>query len=1420
MSFPDGHDGSLRRASVRNPRRRQRPESDTPPQQPRRKRSKITTDTHKTTTTTTTTTTTVETTAAVTAAAKSSSNGTLGKSGINGHAHAHAHAHAGHARRKSSAPPETLDVVLRTKKGTAKRPTKSDGSSVLTQNEHYSVRQLPSTPDILRNSASDFRGSILQSPPLALAVTRERAYIWDYTAATPVSHPRTFDVSPPARPTEPLPIGALVPNRSTKTVGLVVIASTTGRCTYWENIDTAESLSLFQQRSTGVEGSLGSLFGGETVVDMTSAEHAGFIVTLSSGRIAQVTLADTQGKPRIAAYFLRSNEAASTKGLFGGIKSALGVGAWKRDVVAVHTRPLGARREMQTIAATETGQVQVWDLAWSGQSTFKGSFDFRDLLQIELAKLGRSGARHADVRLLDMAIAPAAPARGDELLLASTDFPDLLLLAQTGDASSPDYALVQVGMSGEKARLERIIAIRTAPAACTDQRPRLLLPKPGHTAHIVFEQQVIIASLTAPAVENGPEAQLLGGSYDTPDLFQDAIHLRGDRHLAIEGCCEEDLSDARGASTCAAFIKGFGLARITVNDASDYPRSKPTITSKIEQAIFYGSSPDNIFDFSRKPGDSYDQEDVENAALHVSQSILCSTSSFIPAPTVSMENHLSSRVKAVRALINYLRHNYSPLTPLTSWKLMADAEKLTAAHAIWTLYDAQMADSSTNGMPKPILMSGLARGMMSKKNELADVHEVDAVRHIFVNDVWRLEAWRHWILMMIVNGSAKGKADAGFMQKISEADDAMFSLYNTVFAFRQDNADVYGLDSTLLSEGVLEEGYEDLPEPWTSTYDVFNAFNQFIDVARDYTVDFYEQSEAMQQSGTIYVEKVAKENVKLVNILCLCYRERIGYVTVHYGDRGPAYPPSLAESFTKSRSHHLRALSKIGQSGAGIGIAEKYRDMETLVKLVINESAYLVEILNEPFVQEPEKEAIRGRMDDLQRSVDKYFRIFGDEWSNAFFDSHLASHRSYGLLKEAELYQEPLTRYLRAEKARGRLSWINEVLREEDYEAAAKALTGLARENENKIWNKKVELSLGKLASLAVKEEKQELANGATALLQSQQEDDLTVVNVQEAIKAHIQHSLFAAVDLEAEVHLASDAYAINIKRKLPALNSLLEIALEDMLKFQVLSVEQVIDVLTLMQSKPSEDVDADIAGTEFYLALLALKAGRSTIDAQRFDTALRLICKRCYLADEWDLMNKTARKSDKLIASQLRETMLCKTMVLGLKNCKRAPDSPCGVVTNDSAALFEAGSDIRLLPPGDTLGAGCSIQELQNRFPTEDIRDPVMHDNKVQDRELQQLIDKCRLQHWHDVCQEEAKKVVEEEVQAKAADEREAKDAQDKLSEKLSALPVKVANDKSVDEDGLTADEQSEAEEFEADADGGVNGDGDEDGDGDVEMS
>jgi nuclear pore complex protein Nup133 len=1203
------------------------------------------------------------------------------------------------------------------------------------QTDQYSVRHLPSTPDILRNSASgtnlspdrspslsdhnpDYRASILSSQTLALAVTRERAYIWDYTSPAPVSHPKTFDVPRPARSTDPLPLAALVTS-PTRDVGLLVISAITGNVTYWQNINTAESLTLFNQQNTAVSGNIGSLSSGETVIRLDSADHAGFIVTLSSGRIAQMSLIDDQGKPKISAHFLRSTEAASSGGLFGSLKNALGVGPWKRDIVSVRTRPLPARREIQAVAATETGQIYTWHLAWSGQPTFRGAFDFRQFLQNELAaSLGEN-----NISLLDMVITPASSAVDAKL--------QLILFVQAGPASSPSYAMAQVTMETEdRARLDGIIRINTvSPDSPATSRPRLLLPDPGHTAFIVFEREVIVVDITSS------------------DCYQDAIRLRSDKHVTIEGACEEDLIDTKSTSSCAVFIKGHGLARIS---ATPTEASHPSIKTKIEQAIFYGTMSENVLDFSRRPYDRYDIEETEAAALSISGEILRSTSHFIPPLTSSMEAHLQNRIKAIRALILHLRSDYPPVSRPTSWKLLLDAEKLAAAQAIW----ATCEERSSKSTLLPLVVHAYYRFQSGQQSFDAST---DLVRSWFVEEIANIDKLRTYVLVFINNVHEDNKSK-NLMQYISEADDILFSLYDAVFDFRTDNAEVYGMDLTLFSDGVLEEGYEDLIEPWTSQFEVLKSLNRFIDISRERAVNSF--GEDSKTSDVATVDKVVSENVRMVNVLCLCYRERIAYTKVHNEQNSPSYAVSLEKIFEQARAHHLRSLNKIGESAAGISIAERYGDMQTLVQLVIEESQFMSNILNDPGTVSQDRTETRANMDKLQTKVEGYFKTFGEQWANAFFDNHLARRHSYGLLKEAEDFKEPLTRYLRAEKARGRLSWINDVLREGDFQEASTTLTTLAEEKEVKFWNKKVELSLAKLTSLAATEGKSGKGN------LERLNGDLTVVNTQEAIRQHLQYILYAAVDIEAEVQLACDTYAAYLQLRTPALYGLLEASLMHMLRNEALSVEELIDILTLMDTKESEDSEVNIIGKQFLMALQVLEAGKSRMEEARFETNLRMIWKRCYLQDDWEFINNTKKRTDKLISRHIRDTFACQTMMRGLELCKFERIEDKYWADDIEIALFHPGSGIRMMTPSETLGAGCTAGELQSRFPGEELRDPIMHDNLIQDRQLQELIEKCNADRWHAVCVEEAKKKLEEEAAANVQEEAAAQQLKQTLEE------------------------------------------------------
>lgn len=1339
---------------------------------------------------------------------------------------------------------EEMSIPVRGKKQSLKRAAKSDGSTILTQNANYSVKSLPSTPEQLRRGDVEYRGSVSSTTQHALAVTHEEAIVWDYTSHASVSHPRYFDLPFAPNHAEPLPLGALVTTGASTDVGLVVISATSGKVTFWESIDRAASLSLFQERNSSIDGSLGSLFSGETVVDIVSADHAGFIVTLSSGRLFQLTLRDAQGKSNIQSQFLRAQDSAS-QGWLGSIKGLVGVGGWKKDVVAVHTRSLGARGQIQVLSATKRSEIQMWDLDWSGRYEYNGSVDFREMVRNELRSMEAAEMQGSadSVVLLDFAITSgSSSARGNEIATVGSEQPlDLLLLVQSGNEASPRYAMVEADLVGQQVQVRRALPLDYSgrPDTATIYKPRLVMPKPGHTAFVIFSDAVVLTS-TATA-QDTPEAQLFD-SYHAPEPYQDTIYLRSDRDLTMLGANQEDSKS--GQASVLAFVKGSGLIRMVVPDPKDdkeaLERSRVSAKSKIEQAVFYGAlQQDNIIDFSRKDDNNYSQTEVQEAAIAISGEVLRSETPFIPAEASLIESHLDQRARAFKVLVLHLRQNYPRLSQATMWRLMWDAEKVAAAQSLWRTFESHLQEYRS-GKKKATqtllesLVDMLDRTFESDASD--DRGDEELVRRWFTKSLARLEKVVPWLRNVLKGIFDDGNKSAQEMlQLTSQADDLVLSCLETVFQFREENAGMYGIDPLLIEDGVLKYGpaYHELSEFWTSSANMLSSIASIVGMTRDYLVKYTESSpEASELDRS--VEKIATENPRLIQLCCLVYRERIAWCASRDNDRDNVMAKTLQERYHQDRHQQIRLLAKIGQAPAGIRMAERYRDMPTLTELIVSEMQYLVEEL--PDVQDAAQRAnIEQQIDDMLARTAKYFDRFGDAWANAFFDEGFDGGRAGSLLDEGQKHwQEPLTRYLRDDPTRAKPRWINEVLTEKDFGSAYDALILAAKQQETKLWPKKVELSLSKLAFLASKEQVE--ASGAEmpeeVYLQVRPDSYLTVVDSQEAVYKHLLPTLHASIDREAELQAVMERYAVGIK-DFAALYQLLEADFENLLSLRALSPESLIDVLTLMDPVDNGD-DNNIAGSEFFLALQVLKASEQDMPQEHFESLLKLIWKRCFIADDWVGLTRAGKKSDEQMVEMLTQTAPFRTLLHGcaegeypLPPLDGIPDGTRYLrCLRECAALFD--SHVRPLSPSDCIGAGCTREELTSRFPSDELLTPILHDNQAQDEMLQQYINDRKLVHWVEACKQEVKKHVEEVAEQRALELEEERT----MAEGMAKGVQKRMNGSSASASGHVDSHRNgvalqDAEDSAGDADGESQAGGaysedqnGEDGDGDVDMA
>ncbi|WPH01898.1 Hypothetical protein R9X50_00475200 [Acrodontium crateriforme] len=1383
-STTNGSNNQSATTSAKNPKRRQRTtEGDSQKIAPRRKRSKISADTFAPR----------GSPAPITEDTHTHTNGTV------------------RAPRTSTSETITREraasnsMPVRERKAVAaKRAMKGDGSTILASNNTYNVKLLPSTPRELRKPGTKFRGSLLNASSaahvhgnhsqLALAVTRTQAWVWEYTAHATVGQARVFDV--PFADDEVLPFGALVASVAGTDIGLVLLSANTGRVVFYESIErSAASLGLFPERKTGVEG-LVALFSGEAIADIEAADHAGFILRLSSGRIAQLTLRDAQGKARVQSQFLRVTDASSS-GLFGSIKGLLGAGAWKKDLVAVHTQPHGTRGKMQVISLTERAEVQAWDLDWNGRYDFNGTIDFHELLVNELKTLDtvETQGQAESFVALDFAIADApVRSRGNELAKTENNPPlDLWVLVRVTQA----YIIVKIKWTGETPECTRLQRLDTYQHATDpkqqNEKPRLFIPKPGHTGFVAFSDAVVMFTTTDIEIE-GPEAQLHTSTYADLNPFEDTVYLRTSANFGVLDAVSED--QRLGHASCIAFVQGAGLVRISATDpVGDVERTRISIKSKIEQAVFYGLVPDNCLDFKRRGDNPFSAREIEDAALEISEEILRSDTSFISNTPTSIDTNLAHRAKALRALITHVRQNYPVISRTAMWRLLWDAEKIAAGQEMWRTFEEHKATSAKRSAT---LMDEICISASQKYNwtALAGSAGEELVMKMFVFGLQRLEELLPMIRTVLEALSADQTLPSDkLIRLVWEADDLYIRTLEAAFSFRVEHAAAYGIAAEFLDDGVLTDSseYAELPEFWTSTEIMLKAISKLSTMSRISATESFQGTK--DRTIVDLVARISIENPRLVQLCCLSYRERIPWLASRVSDQDRAMAVRLEKNYEQARYDQIRALQSIGQSEAALRLAEKYKDMHTLTELIVGESQYYIEIAassNDP----REKEGCKQILDGILDRTGRYFDKFGDAWANAFFDEAFSSSRAGLMLDEAQKnWGHALTKYLRAQPGRARLSWINDVLAEQDYRRAAESLALAGKEQETMLWAKKVELSMSKLALMAaqeVSEDAEVMASDASRILPTR---ELSLVEIQEQLYAQIRPRIRGGIDRQAQTEIAITSFCSIRQAQAHALHQLLVAALDRVLDHQALSVEELVDVLSLMDKIPlTDDPDMEnLEGAEFILALRALSAAETSLSQPRFETLLQLIWKRCYLSDDWITINKQQRakgSTEESILEALRSTSAWRTIELFQNSYLSNPDSTSGV---------------RIVAPSACLGAGCSVNDLQYRFPSnDDLLQPILHDNKVQDEILQSYVQDRRLDAWIERCEADVNTL--RKISVAAANEKKAReDAEDE--DTLMGLPAhggisKTSKSIKVEQmfDGVESDEEDVVDGADAD--------------------
>jgi nuclear pore complex protein Nup133 len=1362
------------RSSLRNPRRRQRKDSDGLQQQPRTKRSKLSGNTFHSPT-------------------DAPANGKA-----NGNGHVTMNGHASHGDANGALVP--MEMPIHEKKAAPKRGIKGDTALYLvsasdeglicldadklalvqTRSENYQVKKLPSFPTALSRGpgmsrsfkaegkhqltiTAPFRATALTSAGLALALTVDHALLWDYTPVSGISKVLTLPLPFGLKTSDPLPLGAIVRNGPTNEFGILAVAPSNGKITFWDNVESAEARSHFPQRHHGIDGSL-KLYSGETITEVVDIEHAGYILILSSGRLAQLTLRDSQGRPSISTYILSSPN--DSNGSFFSFKGLLG-GAIRKTIASVKAHS-ATKGQMEVITATKSGLFQLWDLTWSGQQQiFKKEIDVHAevLAAVQQGTAPEARGLH-EVHIVDFTIMAEQNVTGTVSLL--------VLVALSG-RNQLDYSLLEVDLSNNVGTVSRVIPIRNFHQAQIPKEPSatLLLPQPGHTAFVQFPGAIVIASLSKP--EESPESQLLS-DFGRPTLpFQDTLYFKDDLHIQVSGHALEQIVKKDKYASALIFIQDHGIVHITApppaTEADDIKRHKVTALSKLEQATFYSSIPGNILDFSIKSRYTFDQAEVENAAMSISIAIISSSVEQFEKVPSSMDDHLGQRASALRALITHLRTDYPTLSLKFTWRLLWHAEKLAAATQLWNWYQVKLHDKEANpdAYPESLLMSDIVKALGDKyKTKIApELGETDPVRQFFMKDVNHLEvmipwAWQYLRLFYLKDES---KARPATMQRLSEGNDVVLVSLETAFKFRQDNCEYYGLDPDTIVDGILQPncGYDLLPSFWTSTHNIVSSTRSLIDVGRIQAMESFEQF-----STEDLAKKIAQDNPRLVKIGCQTHIERFQWALDQTDEQKKQTGAALKKEFDEIvRPEHIYSLVGIGMANEGMNLAEYYHDMPTLVHLIWDETTFLEESKANTQSKMEQAEAI-VKLNRIKERIRRYFETYGDAWAEAFFSRYISENRTGQLLMKEDINQSALTRFLRADKSRMRLQWINEVIGEKDYSMAAYALSSAAMKQETNAWCSKVELSMAKLALLckdqAEPDAPEQPEKARDLVREKRQEDKLTLINwrleyakIQDRVYERLLPIISGALDDESAVHLLVAEFGQGRLVERPAHQQLLQRGFEELVNNRVLEPAVLIDVLTLMTYDESQPPVEITQSNEFAFALKVLALSWHTVHKNSRAGLCKLIWKRLLLKDNWAEINDTKNVSDAQLQEFLAHTAAGWTWKAFMKMCGTLPPysshssyytiyqplSMTNIRTDDNPF------NKVVAPPSsvaELLGAGATHGELCLRFPNEDLRAPIIADNLADDVILQEAISKSRLEGWWPEAQKAGKWAFEEE--------------------------------------------------------------------------
>jgi nuclear pore complex protein Nup133 len=987
-----------------------------------------------------------------------------------------------------------------------------------------------------------------------------------------------------------------------------------------------------------------------------------------------MSVRDSHGRPAVSVQFLRSNLAPSGGGIFGSIRHAFSNLSLRGEIAAVRADRSARIGERNIVALTSKGKLQAWKLHRGGHSEQLGDADMHDALATAIQETDpfSRDLPAETLEAVDFTFVPKGledkyldlSRLSDAMAVDDASVQHLLLLVSLTRKSVSRYSLVEVILRPRdcKVGMVRPITSYSTPLSKSSSTPttapRIYLPRPALVAFVVFERATVVASIATPP--DSPDSQLQSDNNILPSSFEDVIDFREDRLHEIVGSGFEEMPSAshednrvfRQRTTknpaVLLMVRGAGLVRVVTTDVDRFASEQaPQVSakSKLEQTVFFGAKQENPLIFDGRREITFSKEETARAALEVSHEILSSSTSYISTLPASLEDNLRARSNALERLMLHLRSIGADLDRKTRWNLLYNAEKMHVATLLWKKQEAFTAARPADD--KESLIASIVEFIHQdeKTNPVASIGQVDAIRHWFINDVFRLElfvAWAYEIIKTMYKDHLLDDAKVTVM--IYEAIEINTATHIGALGFRRDNLSFYGLGQEKLRLGILLDGYEDLPEPWTGCHYIANNIKRLVDLSEQW----YKKHQSLAaekvkgpKPDPKIITKIFDELPQLTDAMLTSVLECARWGSSTSENKNIAQ--SFAKVYSTDRYEKPVFLARAGKWEQAAKIAEQHEALDGLAVILLDHIEYLESALHHAGLTSTEGQRLKAYRESKKAHLEDRFTKYGRDFAFPVYEFLLEKH---GVEAVLQFDLETLgfkTQFLRSKPELARISWINDIQAEKDVDHAASTLVALALNKEQQVWNKKVELSLGKLALLAEAEERNKDSSSfkvqADEARQEQElekvDRELVTLKIQDQLYGQISPSTFDALDDAAALNFAMEAHSTNIPRRQKAMLNLFQDGMERLLKHEALDAMTLIDLLTLVALKPES---RDEIAHPFWMAL---KVAESSCHGDEAREARMLIWRRLFIRDDWAKINDTQLKDDHEVVERLVETEL-----------------------------------------------------------------------------------------------------------------------------------------------------------------------------------